>query len=100
MRACKLISEHASALYLSFQLVPYYLFGGIAVEIIPLANGNERMFWNYVNRDPLDYFFFITDWVQRREQTKIFLAVEGEEVLGSLVVFAGYVVQFRGSRGA
>lgn len=70
------------------------------MEIVSVADGYEQMFWNYVNRDPIDYYFFILDWTQRREQTKIFLAVEGEEVLGSLLVFADYNVQLRGSRKA
>jgi len=70
------------------------------VEIVSVTNGYEQIFWDYVNRDPLDYYFFILDWTQRREQSKIFLAVEGEEVLGSLLVFADYIVQFRGSREA
>ena len=70
------------------------------MEIVSVANGYEQMFWDYVNRDPLDCYFFILDWTQRREQSKIFLAVEGEEVLGSLLVFADYIVQFRGSREA
>jgi len=68
--------------------------------VVSVADGYEQMFWDYVNRDPLDYYFFILDWTQRREQTKIFLAVEGKEVLGSLLVFADYIVQFRGSRKA
>lgn len=70
------------------------------MEIASVADGYEQMFWNYVNRDPVDYYFFILDWIQRIEQTKIFLAVEGREVLGSLLVFADYIVQFRGSREA
>jgi len=70
------------------------------VEIVSVADGYEQMFWNYVNRDPIDYYFFILDWTQRREQTKIFLAIKGKEVLGSLLVFSDYIVQFRGSREA
>jgi len=70
------------------------------MEIVSVADSNEQMFWDYVNRDPLNYYFFILDWVQRREQTKIFLAVEGKEVLGSLLIFADRIVQFRGSRRA
>jgi len=76
------------------------LFGDDSVKIVSVADGYEWMFWDYVNRDPIDYYFFIRDWTQRREQTKIFLAVEGEEVLGSLLVFADSIVQFRGSREA
>jgi GNAT superfamily N-acetyltransferase len=85
---------------LSFQPTLHNLFGDYAVEIVSVADGHEQMFWNYVNRDPIDHYFFILDWTQRREQTKIFLAVEGKEVLGSLLVFADYIVQFRGSREA
>jgi len=70
------------------------------VEIVSVADGYERMFWSYVNRDPMDYYFFMLDWTQRREQTKIFLAIEEKEVLGSLLVFADYNVQLRGSRMA
>jgi GNAT superfamily N-acetyltransferase len=70
------------------------------MKIVSVADGYEQMFWNYVNRDPIDYYFFILDWTQRREQTKIFLTVEGKEVLGSLLFFADYIVQFRGSREA
>ena len=70
------------------------------MEIVSVADGYEQMFWDYVNRNLIDHYFFIIDWTQRREQTKIFLAVEGKEVLGSLLVFADYIVQFRGSREA
>jgi ribosomal protein S18 acetylase RimI-like enzyme len=70
------------------------------VEIVSVADGFEQLFWSYVNPDPLDYYFFILDWKQRREQTKIFLAVEGEKVVGSLLIFADSIVQFRGSREA
>ena len=70
------------------------------MEVVSVADGYEQMFWSYVNRDPVDYYFFVLDWTQRREQTKIFLAVEGEEVLGSLLVYADSIVQFRGSQEA
>jgi hypothetical protein len=68
------------------------------MEIVSVANGYESIFWSYVNRDPIDYYFFILDWIQYKKQTKIFLAVEGNKVLGSLLVFADYIVQLRGSR--
>jgi len=76
------------------------LFGDDSAKIVCVADGYEQTFWNYVNRDPIDYYFLVLDWTQRREQTKIFLAVEGEEVLGSLLIYADSVVQFRGSREA
>ncbi|MEM3696546.1 MAG: GNAT family N-acetyltransferase [Candidatus Bathyarchaeia archaeon] len=70
------------------------------MKIVSVTEGYEQTFWEYVNRDQLDYYFFILDWTQRREQTKIFLAVERREVLGLLLIFSDYIVQFRGSREA
>jgi len=70
------------------------------VEVVQVANESERIFWNYVNRDPINYYFFIMDWTQNRQQTRIFLAIEEKEVLGSLLVFAESIVQFRGSHKA
>jgi len=70
------------------------------VKIVSVADSNEEMFWKYVNHDPIDYYFFILDWTQRKEQTKIFLAIEDEKVIGSLLIFADYIVQFRGCREA
>lgn len=71
------------------------------MKVVSVADGYEQIFWDYVNRDPLDYYFFILDWKQRREQTKILLAMdEKESVHGALLLYADYVVQFRGSREA
>jgi GNAT superfamily N-acetyltransferase len=87
-------------LNLIFHIFYIICSGDFRLIIVSVAEGYEQMFWDYVNRDPLDHYFFILDWTQRREQSKIFLAVEGKEVLGSLLVFADYIVQFRGSREA
>jgi predicted GNAT family acetyltransferase len=67
------------------------------VEVVSVADGYEQTFWDYANHDPLDYYFFIVDWTQRREQTKIFLAIEEKEVLGSMLIYADYIVQLRGN---
>ncbi|MGB9778600.1 MAG: hypothetical protein ACP5IM_06645 [Candidatus Bathyarchaeia archaeon] len=70
------------------------------MKIVSITGNYEKLFWNHVNRDPIDYYFFILDWTQRKKQTKIFLAVEGNRVLGSLLAYTDYIVQFRGSRKA
>jgi ribosomal protein S18 acetylase RimI-like enzyme len=71
------------------------------MKVVPIEDGYERSFWDLANQDPLDYYFFILDWTRRREQTKIFLAVEDGRVAGSMLVFApegrDSVVQLRGS---
>jgi ribosomal protein S18 acetylase RimI-like enzyme len=60
----------------------------------------QKTFWNHVNRDPVDYYFFILDVKTHPDQTKIWLAMEGEKVEGLLLVHRDYVVQLRGSREA
>ena len=60
----------------------------------------QKTFWDYVNRDPVDYYFFILDVKMHPDQTRIWLAMEGAEVEGLLLIHRGYVVQLRGSREA
>ncbi|MCJ7424464.1 GNAT family N-acetyltransferase [Candidatus Bathyarchaeota archaeon] len=68
------------------------------MKIIPLDESLEKPFWNYVNQDPLHYYFFIVDWQQRRERTKILLAKEADKIEGMALIYADYIVQLRGNR--
>lgn len=70
------------------------------LKIVSVADGYEKTFWEYVNQDQLDYYFFILDWQQRRERTKILLAIDGKTVEGLMLIYADSVVQLRGSREA
>jgi RimJ/RimL family protein N-acetyltransferase len=65
-----------------------------------IEGGNERMFWDHVNEDPVDYYFFIVDLKQRRDQTKVFLALEDSSIEGLALLYSDYIVQLRGSREA
>ncbi len=61
----------------------------------------ETVFWAYVNQDPLDFHFFIYDWKFKREQTRMFMALdEADAVAGLMVVYTDCIVQVRGSREA
>jgi GNAT superfamily N-acetyltransferase len=75
-------------------------FGGLTLKVVSVADGFESLFWNYVNRDLLDHYFFVLDWTQRREETKILLVVEDERVMGACLLYADVIVQLRGSRQA
>jgi GNAT superfamily N-acetyltransferase len=69
--------------------------------VVALNEDWERVFWAHVNQDPLDFYFFIYDWKFKREQTKIFMALdEADAVAGLMVVFNGCIVQVRGTREA
>lgn len=74
------------------------------MKIASVQDGFERVFWDVVNKDPLNYYFFIFDWTRRREQTKILLAMEHERVVGSMLQYTAQgrdnIVQLRGSRKA
>ena len=71
-----------------------------ALEVVSIEDGFEQIFWNHANLDPFDYYFFILDWKQRKEQTKIFLAMEENRLDGLMLVYSDYVVQLRGTRKA
>jgi len=72
----------------------------LALRVIRLDEGLEEKFWNHVNQDPLNHYFFILDWRFQRADTKITLAMDKERIEGLMLVFKDAVVQFRGSREA
>jgi len=70
------------------------------LRVATLNEDLEHVFLAHVNRDPLDFYFFIFDWKFKRKQTNIFLALEANSVAGLMVVYNGYIVQLRGSHEA
>ena len=70
------------------------------MRVVSITDGYEQTFWEYVNRDRLDYYFFIMDWNQRREKTRILLALDEDSIEGALLLFDDYIAQLRGNRNA
>jgi ribosomal protein S18 acetylase RimI-like enzyme len=70
------------------------------LKVVSIHDGFERIFWDHINRDPFDYYFFILDLKERKEQTKILLAIDGNKVEGLALVYEDRIVQFRGNRTA
>lgn len=71
------------------------------LRVAVLNEDLEPVFWAHVNQDPLDFHFFIYDWKFKRNQSKIFMALdEADAVAGVMVVYNGCIVQVRGSREA
>lgn len=70
------------------------------MKIVSIDDGYADAFWNHVNQDPLDYYFFILDLKERPEQTKILLALEQDKVQGLMLLYADHIVQLRGNRRA
>lgn len=70
------------------------------MKIVPLENSLEKMFWNHLSTNILNYFFFALDWKYRRDSTRILLALEEDKISGMMLVYRNYIVQLRGSEEA
>jgi ribosomal protein S18 acetylase RimI-like enzyme len=70
------------------------------VKVVALDEYSEKRFWDHVNKDQPNYYFFILDWKLRRNQTKILMVIEDDEIEGLMLVYRDYVVQLRGGRAA
>lgn len=68
------------------------------MKVVALYDRLERAFWNHVKENELDYYFFVFDWKLRRDQTKILMAMEDDEIEGLMLIYRNYVVQLRGNR--
>jgi RimJ/RimL family protein N-acetyltransferase len=79
---------------------PFSSLGDITLKVVALYDSLERTFWNHIKEDELNYYFFVLDWKLRRDQTKILMAIEDDEIEGLMLIYRNYVVQLRGSRAA
>lgn len=70
------------------------------MKVVALDEYSEKRFWDYVNKDQPNCYFFILDWKLRRNQTKILMVIEDDEIEGLMLVYRDYVVQLRGGRAA
>lgn len=69
-------------------------------RIVDLDDDSEGIFWQHVNKDPLNYHWFIVDWKYSKDDTKILMATADDEIEGMMVVFRDSIVQVRGGREA
>jgi len=70
------------------------------LKVVSSEDGYEQAFWNHVDRDRLEFYFFIFDKRQNRDKTQVFLALEGRKIEGLMLIYAGRIVQLRGTREA
>jgi predicted GNAT family acetyltransferase len=72
----------------------------MTMKVVALYDRLESTFWNHIKEDELNYYFFILDWKQRKDQTKILMAMEDDEIKGLMLIYRNYIVQLRGNRAA
>jgi predicted GNAT family acetyltransferase len=74
--------------------------GDAILQVVALYDRWEKQFWNHIKEDELDHYFFVFDWKLRKEQTKILMAMENEQIEGLMLIYRDYVIQLRGNRAA
>src|SRR5690606_14944606 len=57
----------------------------------------EDAYWRLVKQDYCDYYFFIYDLQMQREQSKVFLALDANRIVGLMLVYLDRVAQLCGS---
>jgi len=71
------------------------------MEITPLKPPLEPLFWRTISQDIPHHYFFAFDWKYRRDQTKIFLALDDDgKIDGMMLIYRGEIVNLRGSTEA
>ncbi len=70
------------------------------MRVVAVDESLEKRFLDYVTRDVVDFYFFIFDWRWNRDQTKVFLAMEGDSIRGLLLIYDDHILQFRGDHAA
>jgi predicted GNAT family acetyltransferase len=72
----------------------------ICLRLAALTNDLEGRFWATVKQDYCDYYFFIYDWLLQKQRTQVFLALEGDVIVGLMLIYDGNIVQLRGESDA
>ena len=69
-----------------------------SMRVVPLDSSLEQLFWDHVNQDVPDYFFFIFDMKKDRASTEIWLALRKQNrIAGMMMIYRNSRVQMRGS---
>jgi predicted GNAT family acetyltransferase len=92
--------SHGASPEVYFQVFEDCRQGETALKVVALYDRLERIFWNHIKKDELDYYFFVLDWKLRRDQTRILMAMENDEIEGLMLIHRDYIVQLRGSNAA
>ena len=71
------------------------------MKIIPLNSSTEPIFWNFVEERIEEYFFFLMDYKQNPDVTKIWMALDdAEKIQGMLLNYKDRNVHIRGTNEA
>lgn len=72
----------------------------LELKVVDLDDRYERSFWDRVNADPLEHYFFIYDKKLNPGDTRVLLALDGDRIEGMMLNYKQELFQARGSREA
>ena len=72
----------------------------MALRLEPLDKELEERYSKLVYSDPVKYLFFIIDWKYLSDLSKIFLAMDGDNIEGLMVIYKESTIQLRGKKDA
>jgi len=72
----------------------------LALHVEELGERHERAFQDILRGDPVEYFFFDLDYRFERASARFFLALDGDDIRGMLLVYKGRVAHAKGDREA
>lgn len=62
------------------------------MKIVSLEPSLEPIFWKTIAEDIPHYYYFALDWKYFRDQTKILLALEDNNICGMMLIYKGEIV--------
>ncbi len=69
--------------------------GGGETRIVEVDRFNQETFLSVARRDPMEYYFYLLDWLHFNDSTRAFMAMEGGHVEGMLLMFMDSLVNIR-----
>ncbi|MCL5876312.1 MAG: hypothetical protein M1540_00685 [Candidatus Bathyarchaeota archaeon] len=72
----------------------------VDLQLVQLTKDLETQFWRVVKQDYCEFYFFKYDWVLQKDRTQISMAIEGDVVVGLMLIYDGCIAQLRGEREA
>lgn len=78
--------------------VDWKFSGEACLKIVSIDEVDEDFFLNFLYRDKILHFFTIYDLSFQRDKTRVWIALEGEEILGYIMEYSRSIVHTHGSR--
>jgi RimJ/RimL family protein N-acetyltransferase len=73
---------------------------GLSYTVVEVNDKLEKRFLEIINKDPLNYHFFLLDWYEERKVSRFYIAMDNGRIRGLMVVYNGKTAQIKGSSRA